>query len=277
MAYKSILVQLDNMPDNLQRLHYALQLSQWFNATLSGLYVEPPSVLPAITDYDMDTALNDLNTEQESQQILQKTIQQQFKDCLQDYPCTGRFIKGHGELRQQLSYYARYHDLTIIDNHASDTLLDHYSTLATNVATDSGKPVIALPLQQPLSTNIERSLIAWNDSRESSRAVHDALPLLNRCKDVSIFPQAADHTIVENNNKDADRLRHYLANHDIHANIINNDQSNDAEQLIKHAEQKQHNLIIMGAYGHSRLRELLLGSTCRYILDNATVPVLLSH
>jgi nucleotide-binding universal stress UspA family protein len=142
-----------------------------------------------------------------------------------------------------------------------------------------GRPVLVVPSVGQFPTLGQRVLVAWNASREATRAVHDALPLLRRSRRtqvVVINPQggAGGHGDIPG----ADIGLH-LSRHGVNAvcERISADDVETGALLLSRAADEGADLIVMGAYGHSRLSELVLGGATRHILRHMTVPVLLSH
>jgi len=168
---------------------------------------------------------------------------------------------------------AKHADLTILGR------LDAQSTPDVppeSVVLSSGRPILVLPGEGPFETIGGRVVIAWDGSREASRAVHDALPLMNEARLVTVLSINAPR-----NGHDCPPIAplDYLRDHDIQAaleEIIDPDQSIVATLLARCAELDA-DLLVMGAYGHSRLREFILGGTTRGMLQDMTLPVFMSH
>jgi nucleotide-binding universal stress UspA family protein len=140
----------------------------------------------------------------------------------------------------------------------------------------AGRPVLLVPYAGRYADAGKRVLIAWNASREAARAVADALPLLVRADavDVVAFAPGGDHGEVPG----AD-LAHYLARHGVKANAAVDSAPEVAigERILTRAADTDADLIVMGAYGRSRLSELVLGGATRTLLAAMTVPVLMAH
>jgi nucleotide-binding universal stress UspA family protein len=152
---------------------------------------------------------------------------------------------------------------------------DVQSPTVAAVALSAGRPVLCVPHSGTFRTCGRRILLAWNGSRESARAAHDALPLLVRAERVYLFAadeksptgssvvDAAAH--LSAHGAPIEVLRTTLADVDIGTAILNAAADTSAD------------LIVMGAYGHTRLREWAFGGATRTILESMTPPVLLSH
>lgn len=122
----------------------------------------------------------------------------------------------------------------------------------------------------------KRVLVAWDGRREAARAVHDALPLLQRAANVSVLavnPPAHNDAIPC-----ADICQH-LARHGVRTEAVSHQTANDnvGTSILSYATDLDADLVVMGAYGHSRLSEMMLGGVTRTMLSQMTVPVLMSH
>jgi nucleotide-binding universal stress UspA family protein len=138
-----------------------------------------------------------------------------------------------------------------------------------------GRPVIVAPDVQPFASVGDQVLVAWDGGREATRALHDALPLLKTPVALTVFSVNPD---AETEQKLRIDLVSHLARHGIEAmaETVASIRT-PAEAVLARARDIDADLIVMGAYGHSRLREMILGGTTRDILRDMTVPVLMSH
>ena len=141
----------------------------------------------------------------------------------------------------------------------------------------SGRPVLVVPYIQRTNLNLERVLVCWDGSRNAARAIGDALPLLTRAKAVDVLVVATER-VSGDELPGADIARH-LARHGCAVDlkrIVSND-VDVANLILSHAADSAADLIVMGGYGHSRLREFILGGVTRGILSSMTVPALMAH
>jgi nucleotide-binding universal stress UspA family protein len=136
--------------------------------------------------------------------------------------------------------------------------------------------VLAVPYAYERKPVGRRILVAWNGSREAARAVGDAMPLLERAEHVQVAVFRPDAGPGELPGAD---LAAHLARHGARANVTRHEASDIdvGNLLLSTAFDAQADLIVMGAWGHSRLAELVLGGVTRTILESMTVPVLMSH
>jgi nucleotide-binding universal stress UspA family protein len=142
---------------------------------------------------------------------------------------------------------------------------------------ESGRPIVVVPYIQREGLKLGRVMVCWDASRNSARAVADAMPFLVRAK-------AVDVVVVTNGGVKSDELpgadiAQHLARHGLTVELkrIVSGGLDIANTLLSHAADSSADFIVMGGYGHSRLREFILGGATRGILGSMTVPVLMSH
>ena len=180
-----------------------------------------------------------------------------------------------------LCLQARYSDLVIIgQNDPDEPLQGQRADLPEYVVMNAGRPVLIVPYAGRFESVGKRALVAWDGGLEAARAVTAALPILRRAEKVSVA--LFDPKIVPNAHGEqpgAD-IALYLARHGVNVDVSRETAGNDAEignALLSCAADKGSDLLVMGGYGHSRFREILLGGVTRTILESMTVPVLMAH
>ena len=188
------------------------------------------------------------------------------------------------DLRRSLTRYnapvtgtidlARLHDLVILAAPGPETL-DH--TLLHGAIFESGRPVLLLPPGRPPLRAIERIVVGFDFSREAARALKDAMPFLALARDIHIVAVEGERPIAAAaTNTD---LEKYLRAHGLTFSFHRQELlgANAGEALMLHAADIRADLLVMGAYGHSRMTEFVLGGATRGVLKHPTLPVLLSH
>jgi nucleotide-binding universal stress UspA family protein len=142
---------------------------------------------------------------------------------------------------------------------------------------ESGRPVLIVPYIQAQGLKLDQMMLCWDGSRHAARAFADALPLLARGNNINVVTIA---TKEENNGEisGAD-IAHHLARHQLKVELkhIITPDTDVASTILSYAADTSADLIVMGGYGHSRLREFVLGGATRGILTSMTVPTLMSH
>jgi nucleotide-binding universal stress UspA family protein len=141
----------------------------------------------------------------------------------------------------------------------------------------SGRPVIVVPYIQRAPLTLDRVLIGWDGSRTAARAIGDAMPLLAGAKAVDIVVVATVR--AKSDEITGAAIARHLARHGLSVDVkrIVAGDTDVANTILSHAADSGTDFIVMGGYGHSRLREWVLGGATRGILQSMTVPVLMSH
>jgi nucleotide-binding universal stress UspA family protein len=179
---------------------------------------------------------------------------------------------------------ARSADLAVVPQIGADeTLDDAPGKLPERLVMESGRPVVVLPYAGQFPTIGQRVLVAWNESREAARAMLDALPLLARAEQVWVLTVDDQGRFRRSGgNRPSERAAHavaQLAAHGIKAQPLSDIAGGlkTGQILLSRAADLGADLMVLGAYGHSRLREMILGGVTRDVLQHMTVPVLMSH
>ena len=150
--------------------------------------------------------------------------------------------------------------------------------LPQQVLLHAGAPVLLVPYAGTFETVGERVLVAWKDTREAARAVRDALPMLVRARQVTLVAYDERRSFAGDPVVGLAALRAWLGDHGIDAQPrLEPAPDNPGDALLSLAADQGVDLVVMGAYGHSRLREWMLGGMTRHLLEHMTVPVLMSH
>ena len=171
---------------------------------------------------------------------------------------------------------ARTADLVIAAGQGQDDPIGQWYDMPIRLILETGRPVLLIPENVRFDSVGERITVAWNHSRESARAAFDALPLLKMANSVRILAVNS----AENGTHDpSEDLAASLSLHGVNAQaaVANSTSHSDAEELMADLRRASSDMLVMGCYGHSRLREMVLGGVTRHILRHMTMPVLMSH
>ena len=176
----------------------------------------------------------------------------------------------------QIGRIARRFDLAIVGQPARKPSLPD-QVLDEGVLFESGRPVIFVPFIQTGGVKLDRIMVCWDGSRVASRAVADSMPLLKKAKQVEIVI-VSSKPAKDDELPGADLAQH-LARHGLGIGIkrITSPDTDVASIILSYAADSSADMIVMGGYGHSRLREFVLGGVTRGLLESMTVPVLMSH
>lgn len=198
----------------------------------------------------------------------------EFDATMSKEAIAGEFRLMEGDTADAMAMCARYGDLVVVsqadpDNPSAD------DRLAEDLVMASGRPILVVPYTGDQTNIGKRTMVAWNGTREATRAAHDALPMLAQADEVVVFsvnPEDRDHIAG------ADICTH-LARHGVNAtpkHIVAPDMR-VGDILLSAVADNGIDLLVMGGYGHSRLRELAFGGATREIFNAMTCPVMMSH
>lgn len=260
MAYKDLLVIVDDDPHTRERISHAAELAERFDAHLTGLCVSVTGGPEAKVQAARARALFD-------DEIGLRRILTEWRSVA-DFPTDAAVVQ------------SRYSDLVLVGQlDPEDSLAPVNNPRPENIVLSAGKPILAIPCVGRYDTIGQRVLVAWNASREAARAIGDAMPLLVSASSVTIL--TVDPAIDRTEHGDvpgADIARH-LARHGVSARVENTVSGGIGigDVLLSRANDLGADLLVMGAYGHSRVRELILGGATRTVLRSMTLPVFMSH
>ena len=275
--FKDLLLEVDDSRAVDRRIDYAVELSNRFDAHLTGLYLipifMPPPSVGAYMTAEMESQILAGEMERSEKALGRFRKATEANDIEFDSRTDRGPLHEHARL---VSMHGRYADLTIIgqtDPSESGGRLD-----PGDVVLAAGGPVVIVPHIGAPSTVAEKVTLAWNASREAARAVRDAMPLLEQAKDVEVICFQPKDTPGHGELPGADIALH-LSHHDIEVDvhIVESDGIDVGNALLSHIADSGSDFLVMGGYGHSRLREAVLGGATRTILQSMTVPVLMAH
>lgn len=275
-ALKRILVHVDQGRQVESRMELAVALARRFGSRLAGVYMMPGVVPPAFVIGQLPPSF--LAEQERAAQDAAEAARRSFQDRVSreglasDWHCIP--FNPVGGLRS----LARYADLTIVGQADPDAADYVSAVLPEEVALGSGRPILVVPYIGASSTAGRRIVIAWDGGREAARAVGDALPLLRRAE--TVWALSIDRGSGGATASPASALTSYLAEHGIRAtprDMTAGDDIGASDMLLSLLSDLGADMLVMGCYGHSRLRQMVLGGMTRGILSHMTVPVLMSH
>ena len=175
--------------------------------------------------------------------------------------------------------HARHADLTLITGPIDGEARAAVESLFVDLLMDSGRPVLVVPPAHVVELPAQRVVIAWQPTREASRAVHDALPFLRAAESIDVLlidPQVGE--VAHGEEPGADIATH-LARHGLRVRVVTQPDMGQsvATAILHHAHQTGAQMLVAGGYSHSRFREQILGGVTRELLQAAHLPVLFSH
>ena len=278
-AFKNVLLPLISYPQPTLPVEIAsaIDVAAAFKLRLVGLdvHIIPPVAagfggyaMPILgTTIDAEDAKTKANAEAIAQDFL--TLSQHRGVAADLRRVTSEALDGPGLVAET----ARLFDLTILSLASGSRAARE---LAETVVFGSGRPCLLLPQKWVATPALfDRPLVAWDASRAAARALADALPILQRAADVNLIIVAPEQSQAAHSAPDVER---WLNDHGVRVTCTRTDGAGDAAKAIaEYALGIRANLLVMGAFGHSRLRDFILGGVTRSVLADPQLPILFSH
>jgi nucleotide-binding universal stress UspA family protein len=278
MSFRDIIVHLTLDPRNEARIQLAIAIARRFGARISGLYTVPPPNVPYYMGEYIPTEL--IQKQMDEAQKASVGAKETFLATCADANVEHRWLASDMAPVEALRLAARASDLVIVgqpDPNPSDPAAIPYGTdvLPHELALQAGRPVLAVPHQGTFTEIGRNVLIGWNGKREAARAVHDAMPLLRGAEAVHIVVVAPE----KKGRSPLSEITEHLQRHGlrIQSTVIDGGGQKVGQVLMAEAQARGADLVVMGAFGHSRLREMVFGGVTETVLSNMTLPVLLSN
>jgi nucleotide-binding universal stress UspA family protein len=278
MTYRNILVQADTTTPSLTRSRLAAQLAGRFGAHLTGVFLKTeflrqymvPEAISGLPAAEIDRLVKE---HEDAVSEAAEHARLSFEAAAAQAGVSSDWLVVSGDTPEDLMACARRMDLAILPT-ATTPNLGQQRITAAEIALGGGGPVLVVP---DAVTEVEcgkRVLIAWNGSKEASRALRDAWPLIQQAETVNVL-------IVSPHGDTGPEslLQRHLERHGCNANITV-DRSEDAsagEVLRQKIRELKADLVVMGLYGHARLQELVLGGVSRDLLKSSPAPLLVAH
>jgi nucleotide-binding universal stress UspA family protein len=278
MALKDIMVLVDGSKHTATRLDVAIQLANDHDAHLTGLFVRMVPHVPQFVMSQLGPEVQKVQR-QYAQEAADKA-HKLFEDKVRAGGVRAEWRSVEGNLVDQVCLHAKYTDLIVIGQRDSSIdAMEGEDQLVDQVVLDAGRPVLVVPYAGTFPKVGRKVMVAWNGSREATRAVNDSLPLLQKADQVEIMAVNPRNGSRGHGDVPGADIALHLARHDVKANAehVFSDDVDPGSMLLSRISDESIDLLVMGAYGRSRLRELVLGGATRHLLRHMTVPVLMSH
>jgi nucleotide-binding universal stress UspA family protein len=274
---KDIVVNLSVTKSGGTASDYAVSIASALDAHIAGIaFVYDPIVPISGTGY---IPAEVIETQQADNEATAKSAIDRFAEAtrragLSAEPLTlSASLAGAGD---QFGRIARRFDLAVVGQAEPETSTIE-DIIAETTLFESGRPMIVVPYIQKAPLKLDNVMVCWDGSRQAARAIGDAMPLLTRAQRVEIV-------IITNERGKQDEIEgadigQHLARHGLKVEVhrIAGGSIDVADALLSHAADSGTDFMVMGGYGHSRLREFVLGGVTRSILRSMTVPALMSH
>ncbi len=269
MAIKDLAVAFNASTNSKAALSFAIQMCKKYDATLTGLHVHMPSTFePQVRRWMPKQVLDSVTAADE----------EGTQSVAAGFEGTADWITEKGQTNDHLARLARYYDILVIGQFSEADDDKKVRVRAEDLVLRSGRPLIIVPNGYQVRDFEEYAAVAWDGSRPAARALADSMQILETKKRLDVVRVGPRKPAAETVAPGRDILRH-LRRHGIDARDITLAASKDqvGPAILGYCAENGPDVLVMGAYGHTRLREDLFGGTTRHILQNMTVPVLMSH
>jgi nucleotide-binding universal stress UspA family protein len=283
MSFKTILVHAGDKRHFENVLRPALYLARRFEGHLAALSILPPPIVQQqLTAFEGQTVVI-----REHRQLYINDADQmraRFEDAAREAGLEDRHEwitddAGFWPIWRMVAEYARVADLTVVAQGEEEPAIAATGEGPEEIVLSAGRPILIVPSRGDHAEVGRRVLVAWNGGREAARAAFDALPLLKGADVVRIlWVNPGDEEELAQDVPAAD-LATALARHKVRAEAaeVTRGDREVGQTLLDAAQEMGADLLVMGCYGHSRLREYVLGGATRVLLRRMTIPVLMSH
>lgn len=273
---RDIVVHLTGSDEDAVRLSYAGPIARLFDAHLTGLQVNVLPEILSITDPSQSAFLKELVTQADQKADL---VGYELKDLIDRLAVSSelrRLDVYPGQVGAALAAETRIADLFIGTRPYGDPSGEEQ--VEETVLLRSGRACLFLPPQGMPPASYGTILVAWKNTREAARAVAEALPFLRKAGKVVVGLIEEEGASERHRVEAGTDIGRYLSRQDVSAEVRDIDGWNDTgEALLNEARLIGADMLVMGGYGHSRLREWVLGGATRHVLTHATIPVMIAH
>ena len=281
MAVKDILVHLDDTTRAEECLAVAARLAMRHDAHLTGLHV----IEPVPVDVYYPAAFGELRSQliersREERMQAAGVVKEKFADRIRRDGLRGEWRQVEGDIGETVALHALYADFAVVGQRDPRT---HTSSDITQMPIASlmaaGRPMLVVPFAGSFDVVGDKILVGWNASRESARAVNEALPLLRTARQVTVLAINPKRGIGGDGDVPAADIVLHLARHGINAQAAHSvtDGVREGDALLSYAADIDADLLVCGMYSHTRLREAVFGGATRSLLTEMTLPVFMVH
>lgn len=278
MGYKTILVHCDADPRVAYRLAIAVDLAKRSDAHLVGVHIQEPFETPPM--FAGSAALGNLFALfEETAKTNLATAKAAFDKAVKGADLLTQWRCENGYIDARLPVHARYADLMVLGQPDPGAPSFVPLDLPETMALSTGRPILVVPHAGPAAECGKTVMLCWNASRESARAASDALPLLQAAAKVIVLCIDARSSNYGHGAEPGADAAAWLARHGVKV-TVQRDVASDSDvgnAILSRVADHEVDLVVMGLYGHSRLRELVMGGASRTVLASMTVPVFMSH
>lgn len=281
MGYKTILAVIDTT-DNARKLDvFIAALARQFSSHVVGLHMETLAAVPLVAPMEIP----DPATVQAVQEVAHKETAEAGQIFIERMAAQGishewrSLVSSVGYSSTSSVQSARCADLIIARQTDSSSLSDSRAELDSFLY-ESGRPILLVPHAMVETKPIKRVMIAWNGSREATRATFDAMPFLLAADSVEVFSVALDDGETAGQSLAGTEIAATLERHGVNVTVTSQEKMQGVSPqsaIEKRLSDGTVDLLVMGAYGHSRWWEMLFGGVTHRLLESMTAMTLLSR
>ena len=280
MSYKTILVSLNEVGRVAELVAAAVTLGRDTGAHVSGLYVVPAvQVYPSV---GFEAAPQVFEGNRTFFKDNAQRVKQLFEEAMRREGLPHDFHQIDARtpvIADEVIVSGRSADLVVVSATNPDEITGVERDFVEQVVMAAGRPVVVLPYQGDAAISLKEIVIGWDGGREAARATFDALPLLKKATKVRVVRIDPQKDASLRGSVAGADLAESLARHGVKAEAQGypTEGLDEGQALMRCAEDCGAGLIVMGAYGHSRLAEFIFGGATRFVLNRMSHPVLMSH
>ena len=277
---KTILTSLINFERLEETMDAAIHIARQNDGHVIGYYPIPGVSLIRFVSPSADFPVDDVLKRRYEKHLPE--VKSKFEDRMRRSGVKYEWrkdIRTESDLAKGILEHGREADLIIMAHDARGSKdIGEKTTLIADVILGGGRPVLVVPPAEGKPFESDRIMIGWNASREACRAVFDSLPLLVKASNVILAWINPEKKLGKTGRLPGTELAAALARHDVHVTVKGISNRNRASKTIVNIVKEQDiDLLVVGAYGHSRLREQILGGVTEHVLRNLPCPVLFSN
>jgi nucleotide-binding universal stress UspA family protein len=277
MPGRDILVVIDNAATAAHLLAPAAVLARRFDARLTGFF---PTGLPSATSFgDLSSGAQLVEAFMTAQREEAVKAEAAYRQELGHLQLAGDWVTREADFGESVTALGRLYDLVIVAQANPDVPSPAPRMLPEELVVGVGRPVLMIPYAGDFAEFDRHVLVAWNGSREATRALHDAMFLIERADAVTVIEVDPPSSAPGYPDLGIADVIAMLKRHGVEAAAVPTVSGGTpvADVILSRAADLSADLVVMGAYGHSRLRELVLGGVSRSVFQEMTVPMLMSH
>ena len=279
MPIKDILVLADAGEANDFRVETAFLLAKIYHAHVTGIHLVPYPTIPMYGGFYPEIGPYSAAMQSDKSNEIDKNLESSFIDIARKLHMPYEWDSVEGVDLNYLIEKARYTDIVVVPQGYSRYGESEPQNFNDYLVVHAGRPLLVVPDLRKIFNLPNRVVIAWNESHEAARAVHDAIPILQYAEHVQIVSVSNSSDQEKASVIYCDDLRKHLAHHGITVDSVSLEASisGTGQAILENSIEYDADLIVMGGYGHSRLRQIILGGVTKYLLNHTTIPILLSR